>query len=360
MPIPFILGGLAVLAGAVGIGAGIDASDTIKAAKGMVEDAKKKHKEKSEELEERVKEVQSKAVELGMLKKEIFETSVPRFIKLYQKFNKIAMKENEDQEGVFDVLQFTPEEVKEFKAQRTAYIETASLALGSGAAAGVASSMGTLGLVGTFGAASTGTAISTLSGVAASNATLAWLGGGSLAAGGMGVAGGTAVLGGILLGPAIAIGGIVMNFKANKAFDQAMDYEQQVDEACEKMDTAIAILDAIDMRIAEISAVLTQLNNRLLKAISKVEAIDNLLKKRFKYLWRRILFISYQYDPEDLTEKGEEFVFKMLRIAKGVKSVLETPVIDKKGEASKESEKIISEASRLLPKAKENTNGTEE
>ena len=65
--------------------------------------------------------------------------------------------------------------------------------------------------------------IGALSGAAATNATLAWLGGGSLAAGGFGMAGGMAVLGGIVAGPALALGGVFLDSKAEDKLYEALE-----------------------------------------------------------------------------------------------------------------------------------------
>ena len=86
--------------------------------------------------------------------------------------------------------------------------------------------------------ASTGIAISSLSGAAATNASLAALGGGSLASGGLGMAGGAVVAKGMVFAPALAIGGIMLNYKSSKVLEDAKDLRREVDRVVGNMDRA--------------------------------------------------------------------------------------------------------------------------
>ncbi len=86
--------------------------------------------------------------------------------------------------------------------------------------------------------ASTGIAISSLSGAAATNASLAALGGGSLASGGLGMAGGAVVAKGMVFAPALAIGGIMLNYKSSKVLEDAKDLRGEVNRVVANMDKA--------------------------------------------------------------------------------------------------------------------------
>ncbi|GAA9844419.1 hypothetical protein VN0594_10240 [Helicobacter pylori] len=82
-----------------------------------------------------------------------------------------------------------------------------------------------------------------LSGVAATNATLAWLGGGALSVGGFV---GMAVLGGLVAGPALAILGAFSASKImEKKLENAKAYCSQVEAAVKKADVMIDDLQAV-------------------------------------------------------------------------------------------------------------------
>jgi hypothetical protein len=110
--------------------------------------------------------------------------------------------------------------------------------------------------VAAYGSASTGTAIAGLSGAAAQNATLAWLGGGSIAAGGGGMALGAVALSAVAIGPAILVGGFVMNGKGEKALTDAQRYCAEVDASVQEQERLRTRLTLVDERVQELHNVL--------------------------------------------------------------------------------------------------------
>lgn len=174
--------------------------------------------------------------------------------------------------------------------------------LASGAASGALMGLGAYGSVGMLASASTGTAIASLSGAAATNATLAWLGGGSLAAGGFGMAGGMVVLGGLVAGPAIAITGFVMASKAEEALTKARDYESEVDQAIEKINSMEIVLKGLQANALEMRMTLTKL-------------------------------AKYFDECKSDVESNEQGAFeRLLKCGSALKSVLDTPIMEKNGE----------------------------
>jgi hypothetical protein len=152
------------------------------------------------------------------------------------------------------------------------------LLLGGVATAGMAG-VGTSTLVSSlatsFATASTGTALAGLSGAAAESAFLAWLGGGSVAAGGFGVAGGALILNGITLGPAILVGGFVLEAQGSKALTGAVQYAAQVNQAVAQMDAAAAFMEEVRQRVAELSYATHQLWARADAATTAAERLAN-------------------------------------------------------------------------------------
>lgn len=143
------------------------------------------------------------------------------------------------------------------------------------AAAGMGATtyLATIGAVGIFATASTGTPIAVLSGAAAWNATLAWLGGGALAAGGMGAGFGAVVLGGIVLGPALAVGGLLLAAKATERMEEAKAFASKVDVAVEELRTATRAAQVIGNRAAGYTEVAGQLRAVLTPLIDEVCSI---------------------------------------------------------------------------------------
>ena len=77
---------------------------------------------------------------------------------------------------------------------------------------------------------------------------MAWLGGGSLATGGFGMAGGGLILGSIVIGPVLAIGGMVTSAKSKEALAQAKAHAAEAAKALEQMKTVEAATSLIESR----------------------------------------------------------------------------------------------------------------
>lgn len=319
MPIPFILGGLALAAGLLGAGAHISASDKRKEAKDLYENSNEKQNNFGENLERIVKETKSVSEDLGLLKLNIQKREIAKFLNLYKKLQSLNLKEFSQESIEFN---FTVEQIKSMEKNSM----TASEVLHGGAsslASGVLAGAGIYGSVMTLGAASTGTAIASLSGVAATNATLAWLGGGSLAAGGGGMALGSAVLGGLVAGPAILVSGWFADEKAEKALTEAQEFEAKVDIACEKMQTQISELKAIQVRCGEFKSVLNKLSQRLNSQLTKLENVVNEL--------------TFNSTPSENQLKTIHLTFLL---AKTLKDILDLNILDKQGKLTAESKNV--------------------
>lgn len=204
-----------------------------------------------------------------------------------------------------------------------ASFKAADLASGGlgGVAAGSLMAAGTYGAVGSaaFGAAaSTGTAIAGLSGAAATNATLAWLGGGSLAAGGFGMAGGMMVLGGLVAGPALAVGGIFMASKAKEALYEAEEYYDKARAFKEQAKNICSNLSAIDERAKQIDFVLKKLDVYFKQSVAGLSAVT-----------------SNGLNWKTYTNEEKQIVGASAQIAKTIKIILDTSLLNEKGNLQK-------------------------
>jgi hypothetical protein len=332
MPIPFIIAGAALAAGAYGVKKGIDAKRDYDTAESNNSAARRSYREAQERLNDAREETNKKIEQLGALKIDIYSTSLKDFVDTYSKIKNVDFEDNLDlglslnSSDLESTLKINQDVLK-----INELIGGGATALGSGALAG----FGAFGGAGMLATASTGTAISSLSGVAATNATLAWFGGGSLAAGGLGMAGGVAVLGGIVAGPVLAVAGGMMASKAQEAKYESMEnYDKAMAEVA-KMDIARCSVEGINERVREFIRVLEPINNDFKDYLAELKSIVN----------KNDDFSTYN-------ESNKKSVFVTVSIAKTIKNVCDTPIIDEDGEITVKSEEALKYANDLIDKLK--------
>lgn len=291
MPLPFIIGGIAAVAGIAGVGTGIHGGVKMKEANDTMELAQWKQERAVQKFNTRNDATTELMDALGKQELEILES--------FDKFSDMIEKIQGRPEfgsgfgGSIALPAYEAEELKRISAG-------ASVLLGGiggaavGTAGGFAAAGATTSAVMALGTASTGTAISTLSGVAATNATLAALGGGSLAAGGGGMALGSAILGGATLGVGLLIGGVIFNVtgsklseKADEAYSQAVRTEKEVNEI-------VAYLDKLSEAAQEFKESLTNVENQYRKHLNELDILIN--------FWERTRWSDFSEKEKQLTE----------------------------------------------------------
>ncbi len=295
MPIPLIIGAGALAASGFGITKGAKGVSKLSDANAIVERAQRELDDKRKELSNIRIDANDELRNLGQLKVDIFNNQIKHVIDTIKKVKDAGSKlENFSQT-------ITEQDYIDIKQKVTASLELENGLL-TGAAAGALTGVGAYGSVGLLASASTGTAISALSGAAAKSATLAWLGGGSLAAGGFGMAGGTLVLGGIVAAPALAITGLHLAGKGEKALTQAYELEAR----CEANIAAIKLMEvgvkAVITNALEVQMVLL----KTVKRFDKIKVYDN-------------------SDPVAFQT--------MLALGKSLKNILDQPILNNEGEA---------------------------
>jgi hypothetical protein len=262
--VPFLIGvGVAAVAG-YGGKRGVDGVNAMRRAKAIGKEAERRHKHRVAALESARDHLRSMFEEDHERRLAVARTTLGRMVALLQALErrgKVRTPEELRRLGV------DPEHVQVFVAQ---YLEAGGTLKGAVAAAGAGA--GASAFASTFATASTGAAISGLSGAAAESAILAWLGGGSLAVGGGGMALGTLVLGGIVVGPAVAIGGLVLAAQGEKAVTRAEEYRAEVDVAVARVDALIAFHRAAEKRIEEIQRAIRAIDGRAAPRIDELLA----------------------------------------------------------------------------------------
>lgn len=325
MPLPLLFIAVAAATGLVGVGKSVkavvdtrEASKTNEKANDLVNSAKRL-------LEESRKKCSSELKKLGIAKVRILDSSINDFISVFVKLKKVNLQ---DTAGLDEMRRFSIDS-KDFEELKELGGFATSVAGGvaSGALGGALTAFGAYSAAGSFAAASTGTAIATLSGAAASNATLAFFGGGSLAAGGLGVAGGTMVLGGLVAGPALAILGLVVGAKASAAKDEAYSNLAKAHQISEELKTASELCYAISQRCRLFIELLNRLDGYFKPLITKLDAA----------------IAEQGADYESFTQEQKQVTAVAASLAKAIKMVLDTPILDKNGNITSASRNILSQ-----------------
>ena len=223
MPLPFILGLGAVIAGAAGVGSGINGAMKMKDANDTIKSAERQHKENIARFEATSERTNAIMDNLGKLELNILN-SFERFSDVIEKIQNRPQFKSYNRNGV-SLPKYDKEELKK-------------VSVGAGV------------LLGGLGGAAVGTA----GGFAAAGATTAAVmalgtastGGGAIAAGGGGMALGSAVLGAATLGVGLLVGGVIFNATGSKLSDEADKAYSEMLKAKDTIDKACNILTEID------------------------------------------------------------------------------------------------------------------
>lgn len=323
MPLPLLFIAVAAATGLVGVGKSVkaavdthDANKTNEKANDIVNYAKSS-------LETARKKCGNDLKKLGKTKVNILDSSVNSFVRSFGKLKNVNFQNSAglDEMGRLCIDGKDFEELKELGTFATSIVG----GIASGAMGGAITAFGAYSAAGTFALASTGTAISTLSGAAATNATLAFFGGGSLAAGGLGVAGGTMVLGGLVAGPALAIMGFVVGAKASAAKDEAYSNLAKARKISEELGAASDLCYAISKKCNMFVDLLKKLDRYFKPLIGKIdEAIA-----------------EHGADYRQFSQEQKQATAAAASLAKAIKTVLDTPILDRNGNVTYESDKIL-------------------
>ena len=283
MPLPFILGAGAAIAGVAGVASGVKGGMKMKEANDTMNAAKSRHEKNIERFEEQNRQTTQDMDDLGKLELQILE-SFQEFSKVFEKIqNKPKFKEY-NKDGV-NIPEYDAEKLKDVSIG-------AGILLGGlggaafGTAGGFAAAGATTAAVMALGTASTGTAIASLSGVAATNATLAALGGGAIAAGGGGMALGSAVLGAATLGVGLLVGGVIFNITGSSLSDKA-------DEAWSQMQKA-------EKDINKICSYLRELSNTSIRFKNSITKVNKIYREQLNKLIC-IIELNEKHDWNDFT-----------------------------------------------------------
>lgn len=270
MPLPLIVGGLAVVAGVAGVGSGIHGGVKFGKAQKSMKEAQKIQEDAMNLFEKNNNKTTNMMDKLGKNELDILK-SFDKFADLIEKIQNRPQFNTRNREGV-NIAEYEAEELKRVSAAAGVILGGIGGAV-AGTAGGIAAAGATTTAVMALGTASTGTAIASLSGAAASNAALAALGGGSLAAGGGGMALGSAVLGGATLGVGLLIGGIIFNVTGSKLSQKADEAYKQAKRTQKEVDRVVAYLDNLYYAAKDYKEILNKVENIYHDLMKKVKEV---------------------------------------------------------------------------------------
>lgn len=276
MPIPFIIGGLAAVAGTAGVGTGIRGGVKMKKANDTMKEAQQLQERAIRRFDNTNKNTTELMDSLGKLELEIM-SGFDEFADLISKIQQRPEFKEYSKDGI-DLPAFEAEELKKVGVG-------AGLVLGGlggaavGAAGGIAAAGAAEAAVMAFGAASTGVAISSLSGAAATNAALAAIGGGAIAAGGGGMAMGAVILGGATLGVGLLVGGVIFSVTGSKLSDKADEAYGQAIKTNTEVSRICVYLDDLKMTANKYKMILNIVYNEFSKRLITLDHIINFSEK---------------------------------------------------------------------------------
>lgn len=331
MPLPFILGGLAVGAGVLGAAGHAAAKDDNEEAQRIAEKAEKKYKKAKKSLKRSQKETEASLLALGNSKEAVLKGSIQQFLQAYDRIKNIELKESS---GLNELSGFMIDKQDTLQLRELSNIYESSLLSGAaGAAAGTAivlAASGTMPIVG--------------AGLSMAGASLA-LGDIGLAAGcaASGLAAGLELAAAPLvpiLGPALFLTGFSASMKADENLEKARAMKAEAKAAVEKMKIAETMCTAISDRAKMFDKLLVELNEMFSECTAKLSEMVN--QKADKTVGDVI-------DAQRLTEDELKLVAVTRSFAGAVKAVIDAPILNKDGGLCKESKEFYYSTAEKLP-----------
>ncbi|WP_187879071.1 glycine zipper family protein [Helicobacter pylori] len=323
MPLPFILGGLALAAAGYGVKKGIDAKDTNDKAKDLLKKAEELLEEAKKRVELAESDCKNAFMRFGEKKLHVLSHTVSNFLDHFHQLNRsriiIEGINMQDIEGQVSDAQKITNQYREVD-----FLDVTGT-LGAGVLGGVLAAYGAYAGVGMLASTAGGVAIAELSGVAATNATLAWLGGGALSVGGFGMVGGMAVLGGLVAGPALAILGAFSASKMEEKLENAKAYYSQVGAAVKKADVMVDNLRSVEKMAMYFTKQITKFD-ALFFSLSQ-EAIATMKK--------------HNYDVSHYNQKEKDQLCVTVSILSSLSALLKVSIMDKYQKLNEKAKKAF-------------------
>lgn len=291
MPLPFIIGGLAAVAGAAGIGSGIHGGIKMKEAKDTMDLAKWKHERAVNRYEEQNKETTALMDSIGKRELKIV-ASFKTFSDIIEQIQ--GRPDFNIQLGGMDLPQYQADELRKI-------------------------SSGAVEIFKAFGV-------------------------GSLASGGGGTVLGSAILGGATLGVGLLVGGAIMGLTGSKLSDQADEAYRQASRTEEQVDKIVGYLKELTNVAESFELSLMEVEAQYKKRLARLDEIVNYYGKKN---WS-----DFTGDEKELTKSTVLLVGMLNKMCK-TKLVVENHAEDGINIVNKyEVRSVVSKADQVLDKVR--------
>lgn len=329
MPIPILLAGLGVAAGALGAGGHLSAKETNERAQKISQDAQNLYNSAKHSLEQEQNRTEQALLQLGYAKKNILDTSMRQFVGSYDKIKHIQVTESI---GINEISNFMIDQQDVIEIRRMADIYSGSIASGAtGAAAGAVVAL-----------AASGSLSVVTGGLAAAGSVLAAGEVGAAA----GIAGSALSFGAAMTplaavaAPVILFTGISASIKADENLEKANAMYAEAKAASEKMKVSETLCGAITDKSEMFYGLLGNLNGMFSECSALLAGI---VKKKEGRVFKKKLM------SENFTEEELRLIAVTRALAGAVKSVIDMPVLSKEGTIATESENVYSQTMEKLP-----------
>lgn len=320
MPIPFLLAGLAVGVGVLGVGGHISAKDTNKRAERLSEDAQDLYNSAKHSLEREQNNTEKALLKLGYAKKKTLDSSMKQFLESYNKIKHIQITEsigiNEiskfmiDQQAAIELREMTNVYSSTFKSGATGAVTGAIVALAAS---------GSLSVV-TGGLATAGTVLMA----------------GEVSAA-VGIAGSALSFGAVMTplaavaAPMVLFTGISASMKADENLEKARAMYAQAESAAEKMKVSETLCIAITDKSEMFDELLEGLDEMFSQCASLLAGV---IRKKERRIFKKKLTSS------DFSEDDIKLIAITRALAGSIKAVIDTPMLSKDGSIAYESEEV--------------------
>lgn len=325
MPLPFLLGALAVGAGVLGAGGHLAAKDTNERAQRVAEDAQDLYNSAKKSLEQAQNATEKALLKLGYEKKNVLDSSMKVFLNSYEKVKNIELKESV---GLDEISNFAIDQQGAIQLREMTDIYSSTIKSGATGAVVALAASGSLTVV-TGGLATAGSAL--LAGEVTAAAGIA----GSALSFGAAMTPLAAVA-----APVVLFTGISASMKADENLEKANAMYAEAEEASEKMKVSETLCNAISKRSDMFDDLLTDLNSMFAECAGMMAGV---IRKKEGRIFKKKL------SSNDFTEDELKLMAVTRSLAGAVKSVIDTPILSKDGNIAYESEKTYEQTIEKLP-----------
>lgn len=320
MPIPFILTGLGLGAAALGIGGHLSAQETNEKAQQISEEAQKIYNKAKQSLETAQISTENSLLILGYSKKNVMETSMKQFVTAFERIKNIELRESVGLDEISN-LTLDKHDILELKEMSNIYESTFSSGA-AGAATGAVIALAASGSLPILtGALSTaGTAL-----MAGEIGTAAGIAGSALSFG----AAVTPLA--AIAAPALLFSGINSSMKADENLEKAYTMYAEAEVAVEKMQISEDLCYAITNKADMFDSLLNELNIMFSQCAA---LLDGVTRKKMGF------FKNKEVDYSDFSKAELKLFSISAALAKSVKTVIDTPILNSDGSISYQTEEI--------------------